>query len=191
MSIDSALFLSINGSATSPPWLTALAIFSTSHLPQLVASGAAGAFLVGSRRVKLGVLQVLGAMAMAFVLARLGQYLIVRDRPFVVGLGTQWLAHAASHSFPSAHASVSCAFAMATALVARRWYWALPALAVGALISWSRIYLGLHFPFDVLAGALLGAACGWLAWRLAPRAAPSLPPAAAPGLCAVANAASR
>ena len=165
MSLDSALFLSLNGSATSPHWLTSLAIFSTSLLPKLVASGAAGAFLAGNRRVKRGVLQALAAMAMAFVLAHLGQYLIASDRPFVIGLGKQWVPHRASHSFPSAHASVSFAFAMATALIARHWYLALPALALAALISWSRVYLGLHFPSDILAGALLGAACGWLGWH--------------------------
>ena len=89
MSIDSTLFLALNGSATSPHWLTALAVFSTKHLPQLVAAGAAGVFMAGSRQVKRGVLQALAAMAMAFVLTHLGQYLIARDRPFVVGLGTQ------------------------------------------------------------------------------------------------------
>ena len=168
MSIDTTLFLALNGSATSPHWLTALAVFSTNHLPPLIASGAAGAFLAGNRRVKWGVLQVLAAMAMAFVLAHLGHYLIDRDRPFVIGLGTQWLPHAASHSFPSAHASVSFAFAVATALVARQWYWAMTALAlvVALLISWSRVYLGLHFPSDIVAGALVGVASGWLACHL-------------------------
>lgn len=166
MSLDSTLFLSLNGSATSPHWLTALALFSTLHLPQLVAGGAAGVFAAGDREARLRVLKVLAAVAMAFVLAKLGQHLIGTDRPFTTGLGKQWLPHAASHSFPSAHASVSCAFAVATALAARHWYWTLAALAVAALISWSRIYLGLHFPSDILAGALVGAVSGWLACRM-------------------------
>ena len=179
MSLDAAIFLSINGSATSPHWLTALALFSTGNLPQLIAGGAAGVFLAGGRQVKLNVLRVLAAMAMAFVLAKLGQHLMNTDRPFIAGLGKQWLPHVASHSFPSSHASVSFAFAVATALAARHWYWVLPALAVAALISWSRIYLGLHFPSDILAGALVGAASGGLACRLPRRVLSSLPPAAA------------
>ncbi len=89
MSIDTTLFLALNGLATSPHWLTALAVFSTRHLPELLAAGAAGVFLAGSRRVRMGMLQVLAAMAVAFVLAHLGQLLIARDRPFVLGLGTQ------------------------------------------------------------------------------------------------------
>ena len=187
MSIDTTLFLALNGSATSPHWLTALAIFSTRHLPELLAAGAAGVFLAGSRRVKLGVLQVLAAMAVAFVLAHLGQFLIARDRPFVLGLGTQWLPHRASHSFPSAHASVSFAFACAVAMVLATGYrlWVVPALGVALLVSWSRVYLGLHFPSDIVAGALVGVASGWLACHLlrrspipsftAPRTAKELP----------------
>ena len=187
MSIDTTLFLALNGSATSPHWLTALAVFSTRHLPELLAAGAAGVFLAGSRRVRMGVLQVIAAMAVAFVLAHLGQFLIARDRPFVLGLGTQWLPHRASHSFPSAHASVSFAFACAVAMVLTAGYrlWAIAALAAAMLISWSRVYLGLHFPSDVVAGALVGVASGWLACRLplrspalfltAPRVAKDLP----------------
>ena len=166
MSLDSTLFLAINGAATSPHWLTALALFSTLHLPQLIAGGAAGVFLAGSRPAKRAVLRVCAAMAMALVLAKLGQHLMGADRPFVIGLGKQWLPHVASYSFPSAHASVSFAFAVATALAARHWYWSVSALGVAALVSWSRVYLGLHFPSDILAGALVGAASGWLACSL-------------------------
>ena len=51
------------------------------------------------------------------------------------------------------------------------------ALAMATLIAWSRISLGLHFPFDVAAGAVLGTVCGWAVVRLVmPRADPSLQP---------------
>ena len=166
MSLDSVLFLAINGSATSPHWLTTLAVFATERLPLLMVGGAVGVFLAGDHKVRLRVLQVLVAMAMAWLLARLGQHFIPIDRPFVVGLGKQWLPHAASHSFPSKHASVVFSFASAVALTVWRWYWALLALAVAALVAWSRVYLGLHFPSDVLAGALVGFTSAWLTCRL-------------------------
>ena len=105
-------------------------------------------------------------MATAWLLARLGQYFFPIDRPFVVGLGKQWLPHAASPGFPSNHASVVFGFATAVALTAGRWYWASLALAAAVLVAWSRVYLGLHFPSDVLAGALVGAASAWVACRL-------------------------
>ena len=169
MSLDSALFLSINGSATSPHWLTAFALFATNPLPQLLAGLIAGAFITGHHPTRQRVLRMLVAMAIAWLLSWMGRHFIPVDRPFVSGLGKQWLPHAATHSFPSAHASVAFALATVVLLMARQAHWAaLAVLAVFAasLIAWSRVYLGLHYPSDVMAGALAGAASGWLAWRL-------------------------
>ena len=165
MPLDSALFMFVNGSAGSPPWLAALALFATERLPQLIAGGMVGVVLAGDREVRLRAVRVLAAMALAWWLARLGQQFIASDRPFVAGLGTQWLEHARSHGFPSKHASVAFGFATAVALTAGRAHWASLAFAAAALIAWSRVYLGLHFPSDIGAGALVGVASGWLACR--------------------------
>ena len=40
------------------------------------------------------------------------------------------------------------------------------ALAAAALMGFTRLYLFVHFPSDVIAGAVIGAFCGYLAWRL-------------------------
>lgn len=115
--------------------------------------------------MKLHVVRVLVAITAAWLLARLRQHFIPMGRPFTMGLGTQWLPHAASHGFPSTHATVAFAFATAVALTARRMRWALLAFGAAALMAWSPVYLGLHFSSDVLAGALGGMVCGWLACR--------------------------
>jgi membrane-associated phospholipid phosphatase len=74
-------------------------------------------------------------------------------------------------SFPSAHAANSMALtvlAMCFWPRLRRGLWALP-----LLVGWSRVYLGKHYPLDVLGGWALGALLGWCCWlawkRLAPR----------------------
>jgi undecaprenyl-diphosphatase len=59
-------------------------------------------------------------------------------------------------SFPSGHATVSFACATTLALAVPRLAWPLYTLAV--LISFSRVYAGVHYPADVLAGAVLGVA---------------------------------
>lgn len=166
MSFDSALFLAINGNVQSPPWLLALAIFSSLQLPVWVAGGMAGAFLTGGRQVQRCVLKIVVALATAWLVARVLQHLIPVDRPFLLGLGVQWLPHAASPSFPSNHACAAFAFASTVAFSTRRFAWSLAVLMLAALVGWSRVYLGLHYPSDVLVGAVLGASSGWLVNRL-------------------------
>jgi undecaprenyl-diphosphatase len=80
-----------------------------------------------------------------------------RARPFVDHPGTihAFLAHAADTSFPSDHATA--AFAIATAVLL---WWrpvGLVLLVLAGLVSVGRVFLGLHYPTDVLAGAALGA----------------------------------
>jgi len=67
-------------------------------------------------------------------------------------------------SFPSGHATTSMAVAIFFGLLYRRWLWLLIVLSV--LISYSRVYLGLHYPSDILAGWIIGGAIAWGMIRL-------------------------
>jgi undecaprenyl-diphosphatase len=75
------------------------------------------------------------------------------------------------YSFPSGHATTSFAAAAAVAILIPKLRY--PALMLATLVAFSRIYLGVHFTFDVLAGALLGtmlgAAIALTARRLVPQ----------------------
>ena len=168
---DVPLFLWLNATASSPEWMLKLALFASEELPVLLVAGTVGAYIVGDRSVRHAVARVLLAMITAWLLARLGQHLWPMPRPFAVGLGTQWLSHGNSAGFPSTHASVAFGFALAVAAVTRHWYLAVAALLLAALVAWSRICLGLHFPSDVLAGLGVGLAgallSGWVPGRSA------------------------
>ncbi len=173
---DISLFLLINAAADSPQWLLSLARFASLELPQLLLAGAVGACVVGDTHVRRTVGRMLLAMAAAWLVARLGQTLYPIARPFTVGLGTQWLGHRGSAGFPSTHASVAFAFAGVAAAASRRTVLAAMALGAAGLIAWSRVCLGLHFPLDVLAGAVLGLSCAWGIGKLA-RLLPAMPAA--------------
>lgn len=83
-----------------------------------------------------------------------------------------------SPSFPSGHAMTAFATAGAIAVLAPRFRW--PALAIAALIAFSRVYLGLHFWFDVFVGSVLGLAiAAVVAWPLRSRCCRRAVPAAA------------
>ena len=87
--------------------------------------------------------------------------LVSRPRPWVVLEGLANLATSSDpNSFPSGHSCAAFAFAVAVALTApRRW------MKAAALMAFSRLYVAVHFPSDVLAGAAIGAVCGLLgAW---------------------------
>ena len=83
--------------------------------------------------------------------------IIGRVRPSV-DMGALVIAPASGNSFPSGHATISWALAVVLSSVERVYtpIWYLLAL----LISLSRIYLGVHFPSDIFAGALIGFAIG-------------------------------
>lgn len=96
--------------------------------------------------------------------------LLSRARPWVVMEGFEVLVKSADpNSFPSGHTCAAFAFAVAVCTVLpQRWAKA-AALTAAVLMGASRLYVGVHFPSDVLAGAVIGSLCGLLAGWVVPR----------------------
>ncbi len=99
--------------------------------------------------------------ASAYVIYYVLKNLIIkRERPHeaLTGVNTMHLDTADKYSMPSGHATA--AFAIATMLTLRypKPYVYIPAYAWAAFVAYGRVYMGLHYPSDVLAGAILGSA---------------------------------
>lgn len=92
--------------------------------------------------------------------------LVARPRPCDVNTAIQLLIpRPADFSFPSGHTGAS--FAAAAALCFSKNRFRIPALVLAALIGFSRLYLYVHYPTDVLAGIFIGIMAGWCGYALA------------------------
>jgi len=105
----------------------------------------------------------LAADGIAELVSSLLKDAIPRARPHVHAL----VARPHSHSFPSGHATTS--FACATVLAFALPRFRVPLYLLAAAIAWSRVYVGVHYPLDVFAGAVLGTAIGIFTLRFLPR----------------------
>ena len=94
---------------------------------------------------------------------------VARVRPYEVIEGLESLMGIQKdYSFPSGHATSS--LACATVLLMRGpKKWGVPAMVLAILISLSRLYVGVHYPTDVLAGAAIGTCCALFAVWLLPK----------------------
>ncbi|HEV2623281.1 MAG TPA: phosphatase PAP2 family protein [Frateuria sp.] len=87
-----------------------------------------------------------------------------RPRPFVAGVGQAWIAHAATGSFPSDHLSLQWTVAGMLLLEGRTRPWGAAIAVLGLPMAWARVYLGVHYPSDMV-GALGMAALATVAGR--------------------------
>lgn len=98
------------------------------------------------------------------------KYAIRRPRPYQQHPGELVpLTNPPSPSFPSGHTSFAFCAATSLSLCYPRWYVAAPAMLWASAVGFSRMYLGVHYPSDVLAGAVIGAAGAYITFLIQER----------------------
>jgi membrane-associated phospholipid phosphatase len=132
------------------------------------------------RKLPLAAFSALCAAAVAGVTVELLKGVFDRARPPLADPGLDAVGVLpGSTSFPSGHSATAFAAAVAVGMIFPRFR--RPLLALAATVALSRVYLGVHFATDVLAGSLLGAAIGF-AIGYAARWAQRVPTGLAPSL---------
>ncbi|RTL53056.1 MAG: undecaprenyl-diphosphatase [Rhodocyclaceae bacterium] len=86
-------------------------------------------------------------------------------RPFMIGLGHTLIPHVADSSFPSDHLTLWWAVAFSLSLKRGPRIVGLALALLGVPIAWSRLYLGVHFPFDMFGAVSVAALSAWLTLR--------------------------
>ncbi len=162
MKIDLIIFNWINGLAGKWQLLDALGIFFAKYFEYVLLALLVLFLAVNFRKYWRMVAQaVLAAFFVRFVLVNIFYLLHFRARPFANGYVESLVAYDSLRTaFPSGHASFY--FALATIIYGYNKKAGIAFYIGSFLIVLARIFVGLHWPSDILAGAVLGILMGWV-----------------------------
>jgi len=158
LGLNEQVFLQLNGLAHHSALLDRFMVVSAEYIPFVLAALLLALWFRGGARRAAFRAALSGGIGLGF--ARLLGLAHYQPLPFVLGLGHPLIAHAANNGFPSDHATLG--FSVAASLLLSGSRLGPLALALAALVGFARIFVGVHFPFDVLAGTALGVGTGLL-----------------------------
>ena len=165
MRLDESVLLWL--AAQRRPWLNAVAIDVTAlgSVSLLILLSVVAFTILALVRDRVGILQLFLSAAGSAGWSQLAKHFFIRERPTIVS----HLVVVTGHSFPSGHStSIAAVFLTLAILVCRQFprrreraILIFLAMVVITLVGVSRMYLGVHYPTDVLSGVLLG-----ISWAL-------------------------
>lgn len=168
MKWDVSLFRTINN--TSSPETDKFFPFLTNSMRPVVISAPIGFFATGvlakDRQAEDTGVLLAGATILNLGLTYAMKEGFHRKRPFETLENVHYKGGERSPSFPSGHSSSAFATATLVSLQYKKWYIAVPAYTWASLVGYSRVHGGYHYPSDVLAGAIVGAGCAYLLWKI-------------------------
>ena len=92
--------------------------------------------------------------------------IVKRDRPFEKYPFIIQRTPEDSYSFPSGHTSSAFNTATSLSIVFPKWYVIIPSYAWATAVAYGRMYQGVHYPSDVLVGAIIGAGSAWISFKI-------------------------
>lgn len=93
------------------------------------------------------------------------KYAINRPRPYETYPDIDKVSVGGSPSFPSGHTSDAFSNATSLSLAFPKWYVIVPSYTYATAVGYSRMHLGVHYPSDVIAGAIIGTSSAFLCYK--------------------------
>ena len=123
-------------------------------------------FIQNDKSIKNKGIFIGGTLLTSAIVTTTLKFAIDKERPFVTYPDIQKLTSAGSPSFPSGHTSEAFATATSLSIAFPKWYVIAPSFIWASAVGYSRMHLGVHYPSDVLVGALIGSGSAWLCHEL-------------------------
>lgn len=163
---DLTLFNWIHGIAGKSRLLDFLGIFLADYSGYIVAFAAIILLMAEKdlrRKFSYYAVLIFSVILSRGILTETIRFFYDRQRPFVA-LDFSPLVYENSHAFPSGHSSFFFAVAGAVWLFNRKWGWRF--FIAAALIGLARVFAGVHWPSDILAGAAVGLLSAWISDKI-------------------------
>lgn len=129
----------------------------------------AGVFTAGlinhDKKMQKDAIYMAGGFLASAVITQGLKNIIKRDRPFVTYAYIVKRDVGGGYSMPSGHTTAAFCTATSLSLLFPKWYVIAPCYLYAASVGYARMYQGVHYPTDVLAGAAVGAGTAWLAYK--------------------------
>ena len=165
MSIDFYLFQKLNQFAGISPNLDKLAIFFAEYLGYILIFFLLLSLIKNFKKYRLIIAQAFTAAILArLVIVNIIRWLWPKPRPFIENQVNLLLSHEATSSFPSGHAAFY--FALSTIVYFYNKKTGILFFIASFLISISRVFSGIHWPSDILVGAIVGIFSGWIILKI-------------------------
>jgi membrane-associated phospholipid phosphatase len=117
------------------------------------------------KQLKKDALFIAGAYILSTLITQGSKRLIQRERPFTTYPTIIKRTEGGGYSMPSGHTAAAFNSATTLSLWFPHWYVIVPSYAWAGLVGYGRMYQGVHYPTDILAGAIVGAGSAWLAYK--------------------------
>lgn len=106
------------------------------------------------------------AISVSMSVSTILKYGINRTRPYNAYPDIQRLSSDFTPSFPSGHTTSAFCTATSLTLMYPKWYVIVPAYSWATAVGYSRLHMGMHYPSDVLAGAIIGSGIAFLSFKV-------------------------